>query len=336
MPLSGAIMRETAREIDAAAALWAVRADAGPLSAAEEAAFEAWLAGDARRVGAYARARAIAVHTERAAALKGFDPAHFVPQPRILNPRVLIAGGGAAGLAASIAAGVWLARERDYEHFATRLGQVRVVSLADGSIVTLNTASKIAVRYSEVMREVTLIAGEALFDVAHETARPFVVEAGAMLVRAIGTSFSVRRLPRAPAEVLVREGVVEVSQRGQARAPLRLEAHLRAVADADAPLVATPVADADLGRALAWRDGRIAFEGETLAVAAAEFARYSETRIVFTEAEIAEEPITGLFVSTDPVGFARAVALAFDLDAETREGEVRLSRRSKPGARRGG
>jgi transmembrane sensor len=111
---------------------------------------------------------------------------------------------------------------------------------------------------------------------------------------------------------------------------------LRTVANADAPLVATPVADADLGRALAWRDGRIAFEGETLAAAAAEFARYSETRIVFADAAIAEEPVTGLFVSTDPVGFARAVAVAFDLEAETREGEVRLSRRSKPEARRGG
>jgi transmembrane sensor len=81
-----------------------------------------------------------------------------------------------------------------------------------------------------------------------------------------------------------------------------------------------------VGRELAWRVGRIAFHGETLGEAAAEFARYSDVRIRIEDPQVAGQKVTGLFVSTDPIGFANAVAVSFDLRSEISGGQIRLTR----------
>jgi len=325
--------RETAQQIDLEAARWAARVDRG-LSPEEEQALDAWLAGDRRRVGAFGRVRAIAVHTERARALApNFDPANF--QPRAARPGVsrrglLMAGGGA--IAASVAGGVVVGlgiidRSQSYN---TRLGEVKVMPLADGSVMTLNTASRVVVEFSDTLRGIRLLEGEALFDVARDADRPFLVDAGETQVRAVGTSFTVRRLGDAPVQVLVREGVVEVRRHGGSAKPrpVRVAANARAVASSSSTLsvAAVPGGPAAIRRELAWREGRIAFEGETLGQAAAQFSRYSETRIAIDDPAIAAEEVTGLFQANDPVGFAQAVASSFGLRAEVRAGEVRLSR----------
>jgi transmembrane sensor len=100
----------------------------------------------------------------------------------------------------------------------------------------------------------------------------------------------------------------------------------RAIAPREAPIVAQTVETAEVGRELAWRVGRIAFHGETLADAAAQFARYSDVRIQIDDPEIANEKVVGLFVSTDPIGFANAVAVSFDLRTEISGGQIRLTR----------
>lgn len=313
--------RETAGEIDDAAALWAARADAGDLDGAQSAALETWLAGDIRRLGAYARARAVLASADRAAALKGLDTSDRGRAPVQISRRRLAWGAGA--LAASVAGGVLVWREAGKDRFSTRIGEMRVVTLSDGSTVTLNTASRMVVEISERSREIALLAGEAIFDVAYDANRPFIVRVGEVVIRAIETSVAVRRLNDAAPEILVREGSVEVLRGGGAA--LRVAAHERIVASTPAP---SEITNAQIERELAWRDGRLAFEGETLAQAAQEFARYSQIRLVFEDPSIGNEEVTGLFVSTDPVGFAHAVATAFNLEAETREGEVRLRRPS--------
>ncbi len=134
--------------------------------------------------------------------------------------------------------------------------------------------------------------------------RPFVVEADGTTVRAVGTSFTVALLPEQPVQVLVREGVVEVKRPDQPAAPpVRLLANTKAIAPKDAPVIAQKVASAEVTRALSWRVGRLAFEGETLAQAAAIFARYSETRIVIDDPGVANRTITGLYVSKRSVGY---------------------------------
>ena len=178
------------------------------------------------------------------------------------------------------------------------------------------------------MRSVELVHGEALFDVAKNRTLPFVVAAGDTSVRVVGTSFTVRRLETTPVQVLVREGIVEVFKPTMIDArPLRISANTRAVAAVEASdIAARPVPVAQLHRELAWQDGHLAFEGQTLEQAAAEFARYSDVRIVIDDPVLAHEEIAGLFRATDPVGFAETIAISLNARAQVGEGEVRLTR----------
>jgi transmembrane sensor len=274
--------------------------------------------------------RALALTTERARALgPDFDPAIFVPSFPIPSRRTLLRVGGAIAATALIGVGATWEVLRRRGRFSTGKGETKVVALKDGSVVTLNTASEILVNYSDQLRSVELVHGEAMFDVARNTARPFVVAAGDTDVRVVGTSFSVRRLEAAPVQVLVREGIVEVSKPSIAGAhPVRISANTMAIAQSDnaASIAAMPVPVAQLHRQMAWQKGQIAFEGETLAQAAAEFARYSDTRIVIDDPALAKEEIAGLFKATDPVGFAQTIAVSLNARARIGEGEVRLAR----------
>lgn len=327
------MVRQTADEIDRQAADWIARVDRG-LSPDEERALDDWLHADPRRVGAYGRMRATAVYTQRARALSpDYEAARFraAPvHPALSRRGLLVVGGGAlaAGIAGVAAMGMgWTARARVY---ATRLGEVKVTALSDGSLVTLNTASRVRVDFTSEQRTIWLLEGEAFFDVAKDAARPFLVRAGDTVVRAVGTSFTVRWLYPQPVQVLVREGIVDVTKSDAPKTPgVRVAANMRVVSGAGqtaTPLAALAVEPREIGRALAWRQGRIAFQGETLLQAAREFARYSDTRIVIDDPVLAAEQVSGLYQANDPVGFARAIALALDLRAEIREGEVRLHR----------
>ena len=319
--------RETAEQINDAAGLWAVRHERG-LTETEAAEFQAWLDGDTRRLGAYGRMAVTLKNTERAAALgPSFDPKAFRgSKPKGLNRRQWLAGGSA--IAASIAgAGIYLAvgRPRSYE---TRKGEKRVVGLGDGSVITLNTATKLDVNYTGERRLIRLLDGEALFDVAKDAERPFIVQAGDTEVRAVGTSFTVARVANTPVQVMVREGIVDVSRpRLAAEKPTRLPANTRAVVAPEATSVQVAAIDtATVGRDLAWQEGRIVIQGETLGAAAAKFARYSDTRIIIEDPSMAAEEVSGVFEANDPITFAKSMALSLNGRAEVGVDEVRIIR----------
>lgn len=321
--------KKTAHLIDVEAAGWAARIDRGPLEPAQERQFHLWLHEDVRCAGAYARMRALALTSERARALgPDFDPAAFqAPAPFMARRTVLQLGGALAASALIAVTGTW-AVLRHRGRFSTGKGETKVVALKDGSVVTLNTASEIQVNYSDAIRAVELIRGEALFDVAKNKARPFVVAAGDTNVRVVGTSFTVRHLDAAPVQVLVREGIVEVFKPAADTVPVRVTANNMAVAapDGGSSISAMAVPVAQVHRQLAWQNGQLAFEGETLAQAVQEFSRYSDTRIVIDDPALAKEEIAGLFKATDPIGFARTIALSLNARATIGEGEVRLTR----------
>lgn len=312
-------------EIDRRAAEWAAKRDLGDLTAEEQVEFETWLAADIRHLGAYGRAEAVLGRLERVRSDAVDDlrasPRHtFSGMPR----RVVLAGGLAAGFAGVGIVGTALWQERE-QVFSTGLGQVKEVPLADGSLVVLNTNSKVTVRFTRDRREIHLLQGEALFDVAKNKARPFIVFAGNMQVRAVGTAFTVSMLPQRPIQVLVKEGVVELNRNGPAKGPpVRVKANTQALAAQDAPIVAAGLPQSKLDRNLAWQFGRIAFDNQTLHDAVDEFARYSDVRIVVDPA-VANRTVTGLFVSNDPVGFAKAAASVLNLQVEVSDREVRLS-----------
>lgn len=323
--------RETSAAIDDAAAAWLARLDRAPLIGLEACELEAWLAGDVRRRGAFARARAVMVYTDRARTLDarsdaiGRDRVGRLGAYNLLTRRATLAAGGAVaatviGGVVSLGFGGWLP-DRAYE---TQKGEVRRLPLADGSVLTLNTATKVDVKFSAARRDIHLVEGEAVFDVAKNPKRPFWVDTGDVRIRAIGTSFTVRKWPGKPTQVLVSEGVVEVSRTGSE--PLRVSANQQARNNADAPLTSS-VLDADaMTRELMWRQGMIAFEGSSLREAALEFSRYSDTRIEIEDPAVADKTITGLFSANNPAGFARAVALSLNLNTQTEGNTIHLSR----------
>jgi len=196
--------------------------------------------------------------------------------------------------------------------------------LADGSVVSLNTNSEIAVHFTREARNINLLRGEALFDVAKNKHRPFIVSAGSTRVRAVGTSFMVSMLPQKPVQVLVREGIVEMRRADAPEAkPVRAHANIQAIAPQNAPITTVAMREEKLIRDLAWQRGSIALDNQTLAEAADEFARYSEVRIIVAP-DVADRTVTGLFASHDPVGFARAAASVLKLQTEVKGREVRI------------
>jgi transmembrane sensor len=349
--MTGMARRETSAEIDAAASLWAVRVEGAVLTAADEAELAAWLAGDTRRLGAYARACAMLARSGRLKALgAGFDPDRFAiehgarPRPAVddvalepeladwsdvaLHPtrrKILVGGSAAAAVAAAAAIGfAWPAAATVY---STRRGEIRLVPLEDGSSMTLNTQTTARVLFTSSERHIELVEGEILFDVVRDARRPFVVQAGASRVKAASTSFTISRLPDQDLKVTVRQGSVQLAGPASPRPIAVLTANTRAlVASATATVATSPVAPSELSRDLAWRQGMLSFEDAPLSQAAAQFARYSDTAILFDDPAIGRQTITGLYAASDPQGFARAAALSLGLKTSERPGAITLGR----------
>jgi len=317
-------MSPSASEIDDEAAAWAVRIDARGLDVDSDPDLNAWLAADPRRPGALLRAQAAISFLDRGRALAG--DARLDPSAKISGPsrRALIAGTSGAAAVLIGGVGLWAMRPQRLD---TRLGEIRRVPLADGSMVAINTSSALEVTLKPKARDIVLKQGEAWFQVAKDPDRPFVVAAGPVRVRAVGTAFSVRRGEQAGAgvDVMVTEGVVEVWIEGSGQPPHRLSAGNKIVLASAAP---TDIADApsEIERSLAWRNGEIALDGESLAEAAGLFNRYNSRQIVIEDAELSKERFVGLFQTNDPESFASAVAATLGADVNGDDRSIRISR----------
>jgi transmembrane sensor len=231
----------------------------------------------------------------------------------------------AAAAVAMVAIGTvtWLAYDRNgWTEYSTDLGSLERVVLSDGSIVSLNTNSAMRVQLSPERRHIVLKRGEALFKVAKDPNRPFDVEAGRTIVRAVGTEFSVRmREPtgatgKADVEVLVKEGRVAIdppkTQRPLERAAA-LPASTSTLSAGEAVVISeqrvrvqkVPVETVE--RKLLWTEGRIWFERETLKNVVAEFNRYNRRQMVISDPSIEDIRIGGGFDATDPESFIAAL-----------------------------
>jgi len=193
-------------------------------------------------------------------------------------------------------------------------------------VVALNTQSAVEVSMHQNAREVTLTRGEAWFKVAHDKTRPFIVSAGRIRVRAVGTAFSVRRHDDG-ADVEVTEGVVETWTVGEEERRIQVAAGSKAyVAAYEPPKIVQ--ASADIERSLAWREGQIVLEGETLDEAVAQFNRYNARKLVIADPGLAAEKLVGQFSATDPQTFAGAVATTLGAKVEAEGDTIRLYRPS--------
>lgn len=182
-----------------------------------------------------------------------------------------------------------------YSDYATRTGERRMLELADGSRVWLNSGSALSVDFSPQQRRLRLHSGEALFEVAKDASRPFIVEAKGGEVRAVGTRFDVdSRGPQVRVDVT--EGVVQVNSAGSA--PVRLSAGERlSYREAAVP---EPVQPLDLSSASAWQRGKLIFNQRPLGEVLDELERYVPGRIVLTDSALRQHKVSGVFDLKDP------------------------------------
>ena len=322
--------RETSQDIDRIAAEWVARRDRAPLSASENGELKQWLAGDRRRRGAFMRAKAVWMRSESARALgPQYDPVDFRPAvtapPRfsVGRRRRLMEWGGA--VAASLVLVVALmATLQMPTAYATAKGEMRTVPLGEGTTVTLNTDTRIKVYDDEGRRRIRVLRGEVLIEGATV---PTLVEVDGRHLEATAATFVVRKLEGRPTQVLVQEGRVVLAETAQAtKIPLAPNTGLSLPEGKGKGGNSISLSSGQMGRELAWREGKIALQGETLAEAAAVYARYSDTPIVIADQDLAQMQVRGLFAANNPLGFSRAVAEVFDAEVRQEGGRIIVAR----------
>lgn len=309
---------------------WFMRLQAEDCSAQERMAFQQWRTASPAHAAAYRRTAALWAEVGSVADDAGIR--RLVAETLIETvPPAQRARHGAGwrkvvpALAASlmvVAAGWgaygWWSEQGVH---STGLGERLVVALEDGSSMTLNTRTRVRVRYTEHERVLDLLAGEALFDVARDSLRPFRVRAGDGRVTALGTRFQVRR-EADDLRVVLLEGRVAFEQPHAAPVELLPGEQIRV---ADAQPAAPEVVDVEA--AMSWMQGRMVFRATPLDEAVAEANRYARTRIRLGDPALAGMRISGTFVTGDSELLVAALEANMPLRADTsRRGEIVLRR----------
>lgn len=348
--------RDTAA-IESEAMAWLAERDEG-FAPGRTAAFDAWRRRDARHAAAVDELEQVLAQLDGLAERRDEVNAHF---GRVSPPAPVVAAAAVptvrwwrpvawGGLAAALAVGAFLSfravpsSAAPETRYATTTAGYERARLADGSTLELNTASAARVQFTAAERRVELESGEAHFEVAHDTARPFVVSAGGVAVRAVGTAFNVRFVSGA-VEVTVTEGKVSVGP-ALVAGPSRNERDLRAgtpasggptvlsanqrlalpLAPAAAPApVIEPLAPADVRAVLAWQRRVTDFSDTPLAEVTARFNRHNVLQLVITDPALGSRRIGGIFALDDVEAFVRLLERDGIIRAE-RQGDTLLLR----------
>jgi transmembrane sensor len=299
-------------DIDGIAARWVMRMDRGELGESEQRDLDAWLEADSRHRGAFIRAQAIWCDMDRVAAL-GAGELTVTPSRRWSVATMQKAAAIAVCVIGLTLASVHVSSRYLAGRETTDRGETRRLMLDDGSALALNTQSVVQVKFDDDERRIVLRQGEASFQVAHDEQRPFLVQAGDVSVRAVGTAFNVR-MKEGGVEVTVTEGIVDILRTGDPGkvAIRRVRHNEEVVAQPRQPIEVEPLSDEVIARRLAWHEGRLIFEGERLAAAVEEVNRYSSVVVVIDDPQLADKAFIGTFKIGDARGFAHAAAAAFD------------------------
>jgi len=307
--------------LDAEAAAWVARFDAGDVSAKDQAAFQAWLNRSALHREAIAAYGSFWSEFDQLGQLTHAVQAERAPDIQAKHSAKL---PGAKYWLAACAASVLLmvttsggirpeipkhspVRQASAAHadvrqsYVTAVGGQKKFTLADGSVVALNTNSQIDVELRGDRRDVHLVRGEAYFEVVHDKTRPFTVYADQYVVRDIGTAFAVHLLDKCLVNVRVTKGSVEIAARTR-KGKVSDEAKSLGIVAAGHDVVfgqrierAAVVSDAELGRKLAWRQGQLIYSGQPLAEVLRDISRYSDIEIELADPALRELPVGGAF-----------------------------------------
>ncbi len=312
---------------DEAAADWFALKRSGGMTAQQLLEFQCWL-------DAAPENRAAFEDAERSWALAGMlreDPELMLLRAQVRKaypplPRRMAAAAAVVAVA-TVLVGVWLTwREppgAQQQAFRTGVGQRTTVTLADGSVVMLDTDTVLRTRESGGERRMYLDRGRALFRVAKDPSRPFVVEADGRTITALGTVFDVS--VGDAFEVTLVEGKVRVEQ---SRTLLRTahSADLNAGYRIEAKDTRDwTVAAADVGKETGWAEGRLTFVDDPLAKVAAELNRYSDRKIVLKDEAVGLAPVVAVFKPGDMESFVKMVRSYELAEVTETENSIELS-----------
>jgi transmembrane sensor len=350
-----------ATDIEQRASEWIIRSEGGNFTEEMRAELERWLQEPRNRV-TFLR---IKEAWRRASRMRGARPLDGNVDPDLLKNTDLTlrtrntnSGSGwpfrvAAGAALTLIlylvgfAGWITLGPSEWIKYTTSIGGYEHITLADGSGIQLNTDSEVRTRLTARMREIQLIRGEALINVAHDSRRPFTVSAANVSVRSdppehAAAAFVVRDRAPGGVDVSVTQGSVTLgpSDRIIDVALRRNPASQSTLAEGDTAAVRpegihlTKVGLEELNRKLSWTAGLLSFQGETLAEVTDEFNRYNRKHLVVTDASIATRRIGGAFQATDPDSFVSALQKWFGVHADEQahdnsgNGVIRLTTRN--------
>ncbi|HEY0687242.1 MAG TPA: FecR family protein [Steroidobacter sp.] len=333
---------------------WFGECRSGGLDAAARRDFDRWLRQSPDHIAAYLEvaalyqeARAAIPETENVEALIAAAARHHdnvvelapdtptrqvptsLPSPRKRTFAVT------ASLAIAAAVLVIVSQMSWPQTYATGIGEQRSIVLADGSTVDLNSRSKIRIRFSSQQRGIELIDGQALFKVARDHARPFVVESGGTRVRAVGTQFDVYRKRQGTIVTVVEGRVAVLTERGDGDATVvepqtgALGPGLLVSAGEQVKVnesTAQRLPHPNIDGATAWRQRELVFDTASLFEVAEEFNRYNTRRLVIDKDEQYDFHISGVFSSTDPSSLIRFLQARRDLRVIETETEIRVGK----------
>lgn len=309
-------VKDIKRIATAEASAWIVRLH-GPHRTPElEAGFRSWLAASPQNATQFERVTEVwEAGTVRVPGVPrvAHDPHRSQPQRWLLAAVVTLVLIGAASWQANT---LWL-----NPRYTTGIGEQRILRLSDGSRVTLNSNSAVTVSYRRHERRVSLDHGEAFFQVAKDSSRPFRVRAGEHQVEALGTSFDVRCESQRVTVTLV-EGKVAVSDLEQSlpSATLANGQRLTVSNATSAPVLDKPRIEA----VTAWRRGEVMLDNTPLADAIAEMNRYDQRSLVIDDPAIANVKISGVYHTGDSELFASMLARLYGFDVQHRDGHIYL------------
>jgi transmembrane sensor len=323
----------------AEASAWRVRLSEVGLDSSE--AFEIWLAGDPRNGHAWQDLQALWEHFEENATSPEIMAARrdALHRARRQARKTIRWSPGSVGIAASIAAmllsaGVLVWAHNRPEVYRTSIGERRMLTLADGSKITLDSASQVEVRLSKDARKLALREGQARFDVAHDVQRPFSVRARDRTIVATGTTFDVDVLGPTVRVTLIEGHVVVLDNRhdDQSRSTsvgtsTMVEMHTgqQLVASTIGPPQITSVS---LEKETAWESGQIIVDNETLISVAERISRYSSKPVVVIDPNIAQLRLSGVFNAGDIDTFVDTVTRYLPVEAiGSKEGQINLRHR---------
>lgn len=290
----------------------------------QQVEFERWLAASPSHQVAYFRAKAVWERTERLTAFKRPGNPPSITASRARWP--LAASAAAMIAVACVAGGAFfgLFGNSDQTTFVTALGERRVLTLADGSQIELNTSSKLRLDHSQ--REAWLDSGEAYFQIVHDAQRPFSVVVGGKRVEDLGTKFLVHAEgEKFTVSLFEGKAAIKAFETGRGRELAVLEPGEIATATASRVTVSTKPERA-LQNEIAWRQNMLVFNNTPLTEVAAELNRYNQRRVIIADPSLARMKLDASIPTNGVEAFARVARNFLGLRVQSNKSEIVISR----------